>query len=77
MMKTRLYKIFEWQDVTGMMDIDWPRVQAQLGSQCVTWLNQLEPHHGALVVQQQGLTLTLTAEFYSESAWQRFVLLKQ
>lgn len=69
-MKMQRIKLAEWQYTTdesaNYLDIDWPKVQRQVGSEELTWLLKQDNDHCQLVLDKTGCSVKLMAEFYDE-----------
>ena len=65
-MKTKRIKLFTWESTEDRIEIDWPRVQREIGRDHVEWLLAREPEHCQLFVDKIGNNFRLMAEFYNE-----------
>jgi len=74
-MKTSKVTLTEWiypSEIEDTIDIDWPRVQREVGEDCLRWLMEQPHEHCQLVLEksEHGHTMQsmrrLVAEFYNE-----------
>lgn len=65
-MKTKRIKLFAWESPEDRIEIDWPRVQREIGRDHVEWLLARNPEQCLLVVDKVGNKFRLMAEFYNE-----------
>jgi hypothetical protein len=67
-MKTKRIKLAEWQDEDQYetIEVDWPRIQKQIGQDHLSWLLKQPKNCCQLVIEQLDRTHKLTAEFYDE-----------
>lgn len=75
-MKTDRYLIYQWRCTEPELDIDWPRVHQELGSECLRWLNEQTLDQCQLVVECQDTAHSLVVEFYCQDRYREFLLLK-
>lgn len=69
-MKTHRFKLSEWEYTTdesaNYFDIDWPKVQKEVGKEEISWFLKQPKTACQLVLDQSGSTVKLMAEFYDE-----------
>jgi hypothetical protein len=65
-MKTKRLPLSKWRSSEVDIDIDWPRVQRDLGEDQVEWLLKQPSDQCQLVLDKHAQDFTLFAEFYSE-----------
>jgi hypothetical protein len=65
-MKTNRILLSKWHSSDENIDIDWPRVQRDLGEDQVKWLLNQPKSQCQLVLDKHDQDFTLQAEFYSE-----------
>ena len=65
-MKTKRIKLLAWESTEDRIEIDWPKVQRDIGRDHVEWLLSRKPEHCQLVVDKVGYKFRLMAEFYDE-----------
>lgn len=66
-MKTSRIPLFSWTNrVTDLIDIPWPKVHKEVGTDQVNWLLRQPQENCQLVVDKLNEDLTLVAEFYHE-----------
>lgn len=65
-MKSNTVKLAEWTSNEEQLDIDWPRLQRDLGKEHVEWLLRRPKTECQLVVEKNGEFHALIAEFYNE-----------
>ena len=68
-MKNKRINLYNWENrVTDLIDIPWPKVHAEIGTDQVNWLRKQPPERCQLVVDKLNERLTLVAEFYRDDA---------
>ena len=65
-MKTSRIKLFAWESDDDRIDLDWPRIQREIGKDRLEWLLKQELQQCLLVVDKSGNKFRLMAEFYDE-----------
>jgi len=75
MMKTKRIPLTSWVSDQDNIDIDWPRVQRDLGLNQVEWLLKQSHDECQLFVDKSGNDFTLTAEFYTSEVLLQYHLM--
>lgn len=75
-MKNNKHKLAEWVgDYTdGYVDIPWPLVHSQAGSEAVNWLNRQDPTRCQMILENDSGKMELWAEFFDPRAELEYAL---
>jgi hypothetical protein len=67
-MKTRKIHLAFWEETyeSENIDVDWPRIQRELGQDHLEWLLSLPHERGQLMVERSNGRYNLVAEFYDD-----------
>ena len=69
-MKSNRIELTSWEYTTdesaNYLDIDWPRVQRNVGPEQISWLLKLPKNYCQLVLDKSGSKVKLVAEFYDQ-----------
>ena len=75
-MKTSKVTLTKWQPQdTEYIDIDWPRVHKDLGSDQVNWFLRQPRNCCQLFLEQSTEYFKLVAEFYDSKTWETYHLM--
>jgi len=70
-MKTHRFKLTEWEYTTdeaaNYYDIDWPKVQKEVGQDEIAWLLKQPKTSCQLILDRSGTNVKLVAEIYDEN----------
>jgi hypothetical protein len=69
-MKTERITLTSWNwavgEVENYLDIPWPRVQRAIGTDHLQWLLKLPKEECQLILDRNGTSIKLVAEFYDD-----------
>jgi hypothetical protein len=67
-MKTNRIKLYHWftNDVHDVIEVDWPKVHSEIGTDQLDWILKQAKSQCQLVVDKLDNDFALVAEFYDE-----------
>lgn len=65
-MKTERIRLYKWWSKEDTIQVDWPRVHKEVGSDQINWLLRQPEDRCQLVVDKWNENFELVAEFYNE-----------
>ena len=65
-MKTNRIRLATWYSNNDIIDVDWPKVQKEVGKEQLEWLLKQSHSDCQIVVDKLNENFTLVAEFYNE-----------